>query len=101
MYYKKVIIKSEADLPKVKTACYFHDKVMGNITLFHCPSSDTVMRHFINECDFFLQPVEEELYPKSFVEWLCEKGTCQQEEQPNIWMNTLNELFEYWQNMKK
>ena len=108
MYYKKVIIKSEADLPKdiiihvcnkhnFEELVYIEDGETKKPFRYDKQDKPTLS---IGSIDWYLQPVEEELYPKGFVEWLCEKGTCQQEGQPNIWLNTLNELFEYWQNIK-
>jgi hypothetical protein len=106
--FEKVFIKTEDDLPKVKTACYFHDKVMGNVTLYHCPSTVNVMNHFINECDWYLRPLKMEgMYEREFVEWLLVKDLSYsnqkfyQDSDGGVKQFTLDELYLYWQNNVK
>jgi hypothetical protein len=113
MYYKKIEIKSEADLP-VKMGDYFvHEKNRPewDLNSYFYASDHTPI--WLNNIAWYLQPVEEELYPKEFVEWLSSNSngvsTIQFTDPPlftrfEIGSNnkyTLDELFEYWTNNVK
>jgi len=115
MYYKKIFIKSKDDLPKEKGKYIFGwDKTEtsngnGISQLLHSPKDDDeTLAELVEDYDWFLQPVQEELYPKSFIEWkdmnaivfITDKSDIVYQLSKGIYDNcdyTLKELFEYWQ----
>jgi len=97
MYYKKVIIKSEADLPKdiIIHVCNKHN--FEELVYIEDGETKKPFRYdkhdkptlSIGSIVWYLQPVEEELYPKEFIEWIMAGGYFHR--------NTLDDLFEHWQ----
>jgi len=115
MYYKKIEIRSEADLPKdiIIHVCNKHN--FEELVYIEDGETKKPFRYdkhdkptlSIGSIVWYLQPVREELYPASFMEWTV--VGCQYSYHPNhkIWTffdkngimhkKTTDELFEYWQ----
>ena len=58
--FKKVYIKSEADLPKVKGRYCFYDKVMQQFKEFTCPTDSPLIKEFLIGCEWYYQPITEQ-----------------------------------------
>ena len=111
MYYKKVIIKSEADLPKEHEGWYSaHEKVRSENDYNHVYWLGSIYKDaWLRNYDYYLLPVEEELYPKEFIMWLifedhkfyfdCDKYKFYDEGED--YNASLKEVFEHWLNNVK
>ena len=94
--YKKIIIKSEADLPKNDTYCYTHSTISGeaNEKLWKTFYQSGMVKMFLNEIDWYLLavdlPTDEEI-GKEIPDYHIEFG----DEQYEKWLNQYKyELFD-------
>lgn len=94
-YYKKVYIKTEDDLPKEGT--YLVQLKNSDRDPYYWEfeeGSPANYKYWLKRIDWYLQPVKEELYPKSFIEWLSYKSPGNFQERIELhkyWDGTINE----------
>jgi hypothetical protein len=96
MYYKRIEIKSEADLPREKGIYIAKEKDLDQpVFLKYKDIFDQILLWL--EVDWYLQPVEEELYPKEFVEWYVTEGQFEYRFGVGQVPSPLAEAFDFWQ----
>ena len=102
-YYKKVFIKTEADLPKENKIYIVHikDEI---VQAFKYDNNET--NFWLSDIDWYLQPTE--AYPKEFVEWyghVCielhgQYGKFKLPENISE-LDTIDKIYEHWLNNVK
>ena len=122
MYYKKVIINSVEDLPKEKGWYFVHwkhhdERLHTQMGVQYYDETITGLWFGKDWLDFYLLPVEQPMYSKEFVEWLCWDSNYEavlntvdhsikfqspNEDRIPTNLKTLDELHTYWEiNIKE